>query len=226
MKISSGRIAQFAFIFVCMLFASCKPVMKTTAAWVNKEKVNPEPYKSVFILVMTDNMEAKINMEQDLAAAATARGLKAYTFLDVFGPIATVEYLPKPEVIVKRVSELPCETIFTVALKDMVSETRYVPESTTFYAPYGMYPYYGSFGGYYSNSLMMYRPGYYQTDKQYFLESNLYNVETGDILMSIQSRAENPKNIQKGSKQYTQSLVDEINRLRKETNKAAETNKK
>jgi len=226
MRINSKRILQFAIILVCMFGASCsKSTMKTTAAWVNKEKLQPEPYKSVFIMVITDNMEAKILMEDDLAAAATARGLKPYTFLNVFGPIATVEYLPKHDVVQKRVAELPSETIFTVALVDVKSETHYVPESTTIYSPYSMYPYYGSFGGYYSFNQSMYQPGYYQTDSKYFLEGNLYNVQTGDLLMSIQTKADNPESIKKSSKKYTQLLIDEVNRLRKETAKEAESKK-
>ncbi|HRI19814.1 MAG TPA: hypothetical protein PLA68_02620 [Panacibacter sp.] len=121
--------------------------------------------------------------------------------------------MPVKEAFLKKVSDLGCETIFTVALVDKQSETRYNPGSSSIYAPYPMYGYYGRFGGYYGYSSMMYSPGYYSTDKTYFLESNLYDAKTEELLLSIQSKAENPPAIQKSSKLYTESLIKELESL-------------
>lgn len=194
--------------------SSCSPAIQTTASWVNKEKTTPpQDYKSVFITVLTDNLETKTILENDLANAAAAHGFKAYKSLESFGPISGKEGLPVKEAFLKKVNELNCETIFTVALVDKESETRYNPGTTTIYAPYPRYGYYGRFGGYYGYSSMMYSPGYYSTDKTYFLESNLYDTKTEELLVSIQSKAENPPAIQKSSKLYTESLIKELETL-------------
>ena len=212
--------------YVCILsialavsFSSCAPSIRTSASWVNKEKIQP-PYKSVFILVLTSNLQSKTILENDLATAATAKGLKAYKSVDVFGPVAGKEGLPIKETLMKKISDLGCETIFTVALVDKQSETRYVPGSSAMYSPYSYGGYggmgmYGGFGGYYGYSTsIMYSPGYYTTDKIYFVEANLYDAKTEELLMTIQSKADNPSGIQKSSKEYTQTLIDEIESLK------------
>jgi hypothetical protein len=204
-----------SIIAVTLTFSACSPKIQTVASWINKDKIQPEPYKSVFIIVLSGNLNAKVALENDLAAAAEARGLKAFKSINVIGPFSGKESIPSKEVIQKKIKEIGCETVLTVALIDKQSVTRYVPGSTTVYAPYAMYPYYGSFGSYYGYaSVIYYDPGYYQTDKTYFMESNLYDTKTDLLIMSIQSKAVNPTTIEESSKQYTATLVDEVEKLR------------
>ena len=205
-------------IAAAVTFNSCAPAITTTASWVNREKIPAQPYKSVFIMVLTNNLEAMTYLENDLAKAAEARGLKAYKSIDELGPIGITKILPVKDVIASKLKALNCETIFIVAMLDKTSETRYVPGSTAMYMPntyggYGAYGMYGGYGGYYGYAGAVYSPGYYTTDKTYFLQSNLYDAKTEDLLLSIQSKAENPAGIQKSSQQYTQTLMDEIQKL-------------
>jgi len=204
---------------------SCAPSIKVIAIWQNKEKMPPQPIKSVFILALTNNMEVKASLEKDLAAAAEARGIKAYTSIDVMGPVAIKDVAPHKDAFVKKLNELKCETIFTIALVDEKSETKYVQGSTVYspygyggyagYGGYGAYGMYGGFGGYYGYSTtIMSTPGYYETDKTYFIEGKLFDVQTEELLMSAQSKASNPSDIQKASKKYTQTLMEEVNKLR------------
>ncbi len=199
-----------------LLLSSCGPSVKTTGSWVNKEKLPAQPYKSVFIVALTANLEAKTTLELDLQSAAEARGLKAYKSIDEFGPVASLESLPVKDALLRKIRELGCEAIFTVALVDKQSETRYVPGNSTIYTPYTMYGgYYGTFGGYYAyGASTMYTPGYYTTDKTYFIESNVFDAKTEDIMMSVQSKAENPSSIEKGSKEYMATIVYELDKVR------------
>ncbi|TMI67715.1 MAG: hypothetical protein E6H09_23860 [Bacteroidetes bacterium] len=198
---------------------SCKPSssIRTSALWVNKEKLPAEPIKSVFIIAFTDNMEVRSYLENDLAAAAQKRGLKAYKSLDIIGPVEMKFIAPVKDVFIKKLQDLNCETVLTVALVHETSETKYTPASSMNYSPYtyGAYaPYagslaygpYGGFGGYYGYAVTtMTTPGYYTTKTKYFVET----------LLSTQTKVTNPSTIQKASKQYTDLFVEEINGLRK-----------
>lgn len=224
MKHSGFIIVLFA-IAATLSFSACGPSVKTTASWVNREKIPAEPYKTIFIIALTENLDAKQLFENELAKAAEARGLKAFKSIDAFGPVGIKEIAPHKKYFDQKLKDLGCETIFTLALVDAQSETRYVPGSVTVYAPYGYggyggyggfggYGTYGGFGGYYGYSTaVMSSPGYYTTDKTYFLESNLFDVKTEEILLSIQSKADNPGSLQKASKEYTQTLMDEVKKL-------------
>ena len=83
------------------------------------------------------------------------------------------------------------------------------------YGGYGAYGPYGGFGGYYGYAVStMSTPGYYKTDNKYFLEAKMFDLKTEELLLSIQTKADNPSALEKSSKEYTQTLMDEIKELR------------
>jgi len=215
----SNFLFKMLIIYVAVLLSSCGAQVKTVATWLNKENLSPEPYKSIFIMVLTEDMHAKTILEHDLAVAAKARGLKVYTSIDAFGPIGLSQVSNIKDILTNKLKTLDCETVFFLALKDKQSETKYVPGTT--YSPYSNYGYYGTYGGYYGHAYGAgyYSPGYYSTDKTYFLESNLYDAKTEKLILSIQSKAVNPEAIEKSSQTYTKSLMFEIDKLKKTARK-------
>ena len=192
---------------------SCSTPLKTTATWWDKEKLDSirSKVKTVFIAVMAQNIEVKSTLENDLYKTAAAHGIKAIRSIDVYPPGLLRQSLPTKDAILKKIRELNCDAIFTVAMVDHKSETRYV-STTTAYAPYPYYGYYGTFGTYYDYSSVVYSPGYYSTDNTYYLESNLYNARTEALVMSMQSKAVNPSSIEKSSKEYTDALLQELDK--------------
>ena len=208
--LSGLTLLMLSIIVSC---SSSKGTIKTTASWVNKERKVQTPYKSTFIVVLTDNREVKTVLENNLAKAVRDKGLTAYTSMENFRPITGREGLPVKESFLKKVAELNCESIFTVALIHETSETRYTPSSTVSYSPYPTYGYYGMFGGYYDYQSTVYTPGYYTNDKKFFIESNLYDAKSQELVLSIQSKADNPDVIEKSSKKYTEELIKELKAL-------------
>jgi hypothetical protein len=220
-----------AVLIVILSFAiiSCKPgfSIRTTALFVNKEKLPPEPIKSIFIIAFTDNLEVRANLEKDLAAAAQKRGLKAYKSLDIIGPVEIKSIAPVKDVFIKKLQDLNCEAVLTTALVHATSETKYTPASDMTYSPYpygsyagygGFTPYgtYGGFGGYYGYAVnTMTTPGYYTTTSKYFVEAKVFDLKTDETLLSMQTKVENPETIEKASKAYTDLFVDEIKDLRR-----------
>ena len=224
--ISSVALLIFATVI------SCGPTMKikTVGAWVNREKIPPEPIKSVFIIAFTDNPQVRVQLEDDVAAAAAEKGIKAYKSLDVVGPVELKQIAPVKDVFIQKLKDLNCETIFTIALIDSHSETHYTPGSDqgTVYSPYQYAPYmqysgysaahagpYGGFGGYYGFCInTMGTQGYYTTTSKYFLETKLFTVDSDETLLSIQSKVSNPKTLERASKEYTESLMETIRDLK------------
>jgi hypothetical protein len=167
-------------------------------------------------------MQLRSNLENDLAAAAEKKGLKAYKSMDIMGPVDIKLIAPVKEVFLKKLKDLNCETVFTVALVNQISETKYVQASSYTYSPYaygaygayggyGAYGTYGGFGGYYGYAVNTFStPGYYTTDNKYFIEGKLFDLKTDEILFSVQSKATNPSGIEKSSKKYTENLMEDI----------------
>ncbi len=204
------KISAFAFI-MAILFTSCSnSSMRIMATWVNKKDMpTPQPGKhKIFIFVLTQNYEAQLYLENDLAAACDSKGILTVKSIDAFGPILTADKLPKKDVLLKAIRDLGCDAIFMVTLVDKQSETYYVPGTSSAYMPYSGYGYY--YSGYYAYTPTFYTEGYYTTDKTYFIESNLFDANTEKMLMSMQSKVVNPPEIEKASKQYTKMLVTEL----------------
>ena len=210
------------------LLLSCGPSQEVTNFWKNPETAQGKTYSSVFIMAITADRAARSIVETDLAAAATARGLKASRSVDVFPAPFTKGNIPSKEEMLAKIKGVDCDAVFTVSLIDMKSDQRYVPGTTTYAAGYGAfgyapYPAHGYYGNYYSYVSYSYpvvsSPGYYTTDKTYFIEGNLYDGETGEIRWSMQSTAYNPSSLNAFSKEYTQLLINELRKEKPETPK-------
>jgi hypothetical protein len=199
-------------VFASVYLLSCnKSSMRIMATWVDKERTDTMKGKKnkIFIWVMTQNYEVQSNLENNLAKAAEAKGVPVVKSLDAFGPILTNDKLPSREAVLKSIRNLGCRGLFIVALVDEHSETHYVEASSgPMYTPYPGYGY--GYAGYYSYSVPLYSPGYYSTEKTYFVESNLFDVNTEKMLISMQSKVENPPAIEKSGKKYTEMLVKEL----------------
>ena len=192
------------------LLVSCGPSQKVTSSWVNPQLTSVPKYNKIFIAAFIQNNGYRTVIENDLAAAARARGLQVVTSMDMFQPNFTKENAPNKDVILEKVRSIGCDAIMTVSLVDKQSDTRYVPGTTT-YSPYMGYGGFG-FGGYYGYAYpaMYSTPGYYTEDKTYFMEARVFDAATENMVWSAQSEAYNPSKIDKFSKEYTALLVERM----------------
>ena len=205
---SNNKLTLLIFSALAAI-VSCSPSIRNIGTWVNKEKVQqfPQGPHAVFIAVLTQQTDSRYLLENDLARTAESKGLKAIKSLDVFGGLLTKETMPSKEALVQKIRNLGCDLILTVAVIDQHSETYYQPGSLSLYTPYPAYGYFGDFYGY---SSVFLSPGYYETNNTYFLECNIYDSKSEALLVSMQTKAVNPKEIEKSSPQYTAALVQEL----------------
>lgn len=79
--------------------------------------------------------------------------------------------------------------ILLMRLVDVEKETSYVPGTTTaFYGGYRRYYGYGS--GFYTT------PGYYTTNKNYFVETAVYSIDPDKLLWTATSKTVNPSKLE------------------------------
>jgi hypothetical protein len=199
------RKISLAIGMLLLLFA-CSPSMKTTSSWINQDKsiFQNKPYKTIFISVITSKQEVRAKLENEMAIAAEQHGYVAVKSIDKF-PIIGTDKKPTKEEILELIKNTGTDLIFTTALVDEHSETRYVRGTVT-YSP----RFYGGYRGYYGGAWTYYEPGYYTTDKTYFLESNLFDAATEAVIWSAQSEVYNPTSIEKTSKKYVELMLNRL----------------
>lgn len=205
------KTIKYLFISILVfVFISCSTSQKVLSSWVNKEELKGKKYSKVFVMALTQNQSSRTIVEFDLASTLKEHGYESVKSIDALAGSFRENSNPTKEDILAKVKELNCDVIFTVSLLDSKTETRYVPGSSAYYAPYPTYGYYGGFGGYYGHyAPAVYSPGYYTTDKSYYLEANLFDANSEKILWSVQSVTYNPDGIKQFSSSYCKLLVNQ-----------------
>ena len=213
-------------LLMVVLFA-CGPSQKISTSWVNPDRP-AKKYTTVFVAALIQNNAVKYALEADLGAAAKARGFNVVKGYEIFPPNFNKENMRDRDLALKLIRDRGCDVILSIAVIDQKSETYYQPGAVSVSVGYGYHPYggygpYGSYGaygtgfyGYYNYwQPTIYSPGYWQTDKTYFIEANAYDAETQQIIWSVQSKADNPSGIEKSSKEYTEMLFAQFDKERK-----------
>ncbi len=194
-------------VIVFILFESCSPANKITYSWSNTDFKAGKPFKKIFLAALVNNPHVRTHLEEDMWLTAKANGFDTERSWDYFPPSFSKPNPPSRELMMEKIKNLGCDLIFTITLTDKKSETRYVPGNFGFYGPYSGYGL--QFRGFYSYWYpYAYDPGYYVTDKTYFMEGNLFDAETETLIWSVQTKTINPGSIEKFSKALIESMLE------------------
>lgn len=211
MNISTAKFLNLLMggLFLVMLI-SCAAPKKSVGVWVNKEKIEGKSYPSIFIIAQTQNIQARQIVEDDIAKRAIEIGYKVVKSIDVMPPVFDGGKQPTKEEVLAKVKAAGCDGIFLVTLARKEENLKYSP-GTEVYAPTNYATWSGNFFGFYSNwSSVTSTPGYYDKEKEYFLQSNFYDTQTLDLMFSVQSSVYNPSSLEKFSKTYVNELIEKM----------------
>jgi hypothetical protein len=194
-------------LIMFMLFDGCAPANKITYTWTNPSFKTSKPYKKIFLAALVNNPHVRTHLEEEMWLTAKANGFAAERSWDYFPPSFSKPTPPNREMMMKEITRLECDLIFTITLTDRKSETRYVPGSLGMYGPFSGYGL--QFRGFYSYWYpYAYDPGYYVTDRTYFMEGNLFDTETETLIWSIQTKTMNPGSVEKFSKELIETMLN------------------
>ncbi|MES1226845.1 MAG: hypothetical protein ABUT20_65835 [Bacteroidota bacterium] len=196
-------------------FAACSSSKESTGVWVNTEKMKGKSYNSIFIVVMTADVQARAKLETDLAAAAESKGYKAVKSIDVMPPSLQDPATPTKEAIVSKVKASGCDAVFVASLLKQEEDVHYTPGQTS----YSVMPYYSTYGTYYGFYSHYYppvvsTPSYFSKEKTYFMQSNLYDAASEEIMWSAQSKVLTPSSLDNFSTSYTTSLIKQLQKAK------------
>jgi hypothetical protein len=195
-------------VIIVAMITSCAPSTKIIGSWKSPEAV-AAGYSNLFVAAMiSDNYVTKKTIEDDIDELLIQKGIQAISNLDQVKPGLMLTNDNKDQVV-QEIKNSGRDAIMTIAIIDQTNETRYVPG--TAYTPMYYGGGYGRFGGYYGMyGPMTYSPGYYATDKNYYVEINLYDSETQTLVWSAQSATTNPSSIDKAAREFAYVVVDKM----------------
>lgn len=180
---------------------------KFSASW-NAPGFDGKAYDLLLVWALSDNVANRSTVEDELTHFLNLKGVKTHSGADILPYDRTI--IPKDqEVIKKKLIEKGYDAVLTIGLKDVKEETHYV-QGTGYYNPMS-YGYYGSFYGYssymYGN---VYQPGYYSSTEMIYLETNLWDVNSGELVWSGQSKSTSQGTVDKTANAYARAVTTEL----------------
>ena len=172
-------------LLIASIFTACSPSTQIEKTWMEPgASVTTGPTNKTLVIAMVKDETSRRVIEDELV-----KRLKT----------AVPSYQSLTTDMLKEASEEALTTVlvkdkFThvllMRLADIEKETSYVHGTTTgFYGGYGRY--YGYGAGMYAS------PGYYTTDKNYFIETTVYSVEPNKLLWTGTTKTVNPSKMNK-----------------------------
>ncbi len=206
------RLTYTLFGVLLVMLWSCSPTTQITASWKADEGV-PKQYQSLLIAALIQNLAIRQSIETEFSERLADRNVQTNKSLDILKPEFLDEGEPSREKIMSILEESKSDGILTVNLIDVDEESRYVPGGTAgpAYMPMGRFGYYNNFPGYFHHAYgNAWNPGYYVEEKEYFLETNLYDSESMELVWSAQSRTVNPATINTFAEEYVTVLKAQL----------------
>lgn len=184
---------------------SCSSNTYITGTW-KKPGTSLKKYNNIYIDVLSSNIPAKQQVENALQQELGANGIKAEKSIDVMPPDYESQNYKNQDAMMGKIKAGNVDGILTVALLNEKDKQRYVPGNYG-YNPGFAYGFYNTYWGYYSGRYpLLYDPGYYTTDEIYYIETNLYDANTDQLVWSTQSKTYNPNSISGFLNGYIKSI--------------------
>lgn len=208
------RVCVLSVIIVAVFFAACSSTKESTGVWVDKEKIKGKAYDNFFVIVMTADIEARVKLENDLADLITSRGHKAVKSYDVLPADLKDPKPPAVDDLIAKIKASDCDAVFVASLLDKNDDIRYSSGGTHYTMRTG-YAWSGTFFGYYSHYYTtVSTPGYYSNDKTYFMQSNLFDKASQELMCSVQSEIFNPSSLPSFSRTYISTLMKQLDKAK------------
>ena len=194
---------------------ACSASNNITDSW-KEPRVEAADFSKLAILVMSPNISTRTISEYAVYDEFKEK-FKVIPTFDIFPFAGQINELTKDmsdeevgEMIRRKIEEHSIDGLLIISVLSEQKEQRYVPGSSVSisvpnvaYSPVYGQPYYSYFSGV---SATVWDSGYYTTYSTYFIESNLYDTETGNLIYTAQSRISDPQSIGKEAQNLGKSL--------------------
>jgi len=200
------KAIKYFSIIAMLLLLSCS-TSRITSTW-KAENVQAKKYNKILVLGLIRESDRSIRekMEQHLLGDLKEHGYNAICACEEFGP-KTFENMAEKEAIAK-LGNSGIDAVLTIVLLDKTKERYYVP-GRIYYSPY--YNYHNRFWGYYTTMYdRIYSPGYYEVSTKYFWESNLYDMDSKQLVYSVQTQSFDPSSSEILAHEYGKLIVNSM----------------
>ncbi len=197
-----NRFTRLFAALLCVVAVSCGTSSSLVQRW-SDTSFEGQPGQKMIIIAL-----AKSERSQKTWEGAFANVLRQVKVQPIAGSTVLPAMQSADEATLKQaVRETGADLAAVTRLISVDKETTYVPGSA-YYTPAPAY--YGFYGYYSSSYAMVSTPGYYQEDKVYSVETNVYDVRTEKLVWSGVTETINPETGQDAAMSIAGTIVDDM----------------
>lgn len=194
---------QFLILMAAMLILSaCGTSTQILGVW-QKPESKAIAYQKVLVASLTNNLTAQQKVESELAAILSGPGVVVTKSLDAFPPSMDSKNSKDKDAFLKKLRTFDSDIIVTNAVVDKKTRQSY---NRPYYGPWGWGGYWG-YRGWYGG---FYDPGFVSMEKEYYLETNVFDSKSGDLIWSAQSRTSNPSSLDNFIEDYAKAIAQKM----------------
>ncbi len=181
-------------VFLITILAACGPSTKISKSWMDPSVSAStwKPFQKVLVLGLVKDDATRRIVEDKLAAQFPGRAVESYKYLSATDTVDA-------DVEAKLIKD-GFDGLVYMRLANVDQSTSYVPGTT-----------YGGFYGYRGYGYGMHgSPGYYQEDKTYNVETNIYSLQPPKLLWSGTTASMNPTKLSSTLDDIIMAVRDEF----------------
>jgi len=185
--------------FVVISIVSCSPSTRIVKSWQEPSAtLQVSAANKVLVIAMVKDETSRRVIEDQLVKRMNSNAVASYTFLT-----AEVIKEANADKLTEKLKQSKFNYVLLMRLADVEKETSYVQGTST--------AFYGGYGRYYGYGASMYSsPGYYTTDKNYFIETIVYSVDPDKLLWTGTTKTVNPTKIEKTVNEIADAVSDKM----------------
>jgi hypothetical protein len=197
---------KLLFVIAISVLVGCSPSTQIVKSWtdpsLNADNV-PSFNKVLVIAQLKDDSSRRTAEDKLVASSPKGNFVASYNYLK---PGQNNQNLAVADLLKDGI-----EAIILMRLTDVAKTTDYV-QGTAYYGAWGYgRGFYGGYGGWGYGGAMYGTPGYYEQNKTYYVETNVYDVKSNKLLWSGTTSTLNPT-------KATEALDDIILAIKTELN--------
>ncbi|MBE9567186.1 MAG: hypothetical protein IMF14_00725 [Proteobacteria bacterium] len=195
-------ISGLVMLAVTLLLSACANT-KISQSWVEPD--NRKVYKDLLIIGIAESVQNRRAYESYFVEALAEDGIEAIASYKLMKSGEDIER----DTVTAAIKGLGVDGVIVTHMVAVDEETIYRPSMD--YQPMYGGGYYGGMYSYYPHvNTYVTSPGYYTTHETYTIETNLYDVETEELVWSARSRTFSPESVDEVIVDLTKLLISDL----------------
>ncbi len=203
MNIFSQQLIKVTLLIAAVTFLSSCANTKITQSWVEPD--HKKVYNDLLVIGIAQSEQNRRAYESNFVEELRSRGTEAEASYKLIKSNQKIDR----ETVTKAIEGMDIDAVLVTHLVAVEEETVYRPSMD--YMPMYGGGYYGGLYSYHPHvTTYVQRPGYYTTLETYTLETNLYDVESEELVWSARSHTFAPESVQEVIVDLTKLLINDL----------------